>query len=48
MAQEVFRDMAVSDEARLERMKAEVMTSSLYNEDLIELAEETVNEVSGR
>ena len=34
MAQEEFRDMAVSDEARLARMKAEVMTSSLYNEDL--------------
>jgi nucleobase:cation symporter-1, NCS1 family len=34
LAQEEFRDMAVSDEARLARMKAEVMTSSLYNEDL--------------
>ena len=34
MAQEGFRDMAVSDEARLARIKAEVMSSSLYNEDL--------------
>ncbi|MDQ4128766.1 MAG: NCS1 family nucleobase:cation symporter-1 [Actinomycetota bacterium] len=34
MAQGEFRDMAVSDEARLARIKAEVMSSSLYNEDL--------------
>jgi cytosine/uracil/thiamine/allantoin permease len=31
LAQEEFRDMAVSDEARLARIKAEVMSSSLYN-----------------
>ena len=34
MAQEEFRDMAVSDAARLGAIKAEVSASPLYNEDL--------------
>ena len=34
MAQEEFRDLAVSDEARLARLKAEVSASPYYNEDL--------------
>jgi NCS1 family nucleobase:cation symporter-1 len=34
LAQEEFRDLAVSDEARLARLKAEVSGSSYYNEDL--------------
>ena len=34
MAQEEFRDLAVSDEARLARLKAEVSGSNYYNEDL--------------
>ena len=34
MAQEEVRDLAVSDEAELARIKAEVSASGLYNEDL--------------
>jgi nucleobase:cation symporter-1, NCS1 family len=34
LAQEEFRDLAVSDEARLARLKAEVSASPYYNEDL--------------
>ncbi len=34
MEREEFNDLAVRDEAQLARIKAEVMSSSLYNEDL--------------
>jgi nucleobase:cation symporter-1, NCS1 family len=34
LAQEEFRDLAVSDESRLASLKAEVSASSYYNEDL--------------
>ncbi|HKH78123.1 MAG TPA: cytosine permease, partial [Rubrobacteraceae bacterium] len=34
MEREEFRDLGVRDNAELARIKAEVMASSLYNEDL--------------